>query len=94
MYKEEYSECTSIKGRFHQYFIFGKSVDCSQWKRDFENCVRWRDNHNSNALVKKKYYHYFNGIRSQSYVLSSQNRNLHLDCSYRFRVLRVEIAIA
>ena len=54
MYKEEYSECTSIKARFHQYFIFGKSVDCSQWKRDFENCVLWRDNHNSNALVKKK----------------------------------------
>lgn len=50
MYKEEYSECTSIKARFHQYFIFGKSVDCSQWKRDFENCVLWRDNHNSNAL--------------------------------------------
>lgn len=52
MYKEEYSECTSIKARFHQYFIFGKSVDCSQWKRDFQNCVHWRDEQNSDALVK------------------------------------------
>jgi hypothetical protein len=65
MYKEEYSECTSVKARFHQYFIFGKSVDCSQWKRDFENCVRWRDNHNSNALVKIKKKSQFICIRYQ-----------------------------
>lgn len=69
--KEEYSECTSIKARFHQYFIFGKSVDCLQWKRDFENCVQWRDNHNPNALVNKSQ---FICIRSQSYMFSSQNR--------------------
>jgi hypothetical protein len=55
MYKEEYSDCTSIKARFHQYFIFGKTVDCSQWKRDFDNCVRWKDKKNSSALVKIKF---------------------------------------
>jgi hypothetical protein len=41
MYKEEYDDCTSIKGRFHQYFIFGQSADCSQWKVDYDNCVRF-----------------------------------------------------
>ncbi|XP_023703164.1 UPF0545 protein C22orf39 homolog isoform X1 [Cryptotermes secundus] len=50
MYNEEYSDCTSIKARFHQYFIYGETIDCSQWKRDFNSCVRWRDEHNSNAL--------------------------------------------
>lgn len=79
MYKEEYSECTSIKARFHQYFIFGKSVDCSQWKRDFENCIHWRDNHNSNALVKKKKANLL-ALEVNHILLSSQNRELHLDC--------------
>ncbi|PSN39173.1 hypothetical protein C0J52_20383 [Blattella germanica] len=50
LYKEEYSDCTSIKARFHQYFIHGESVDCSQWKRDYDNCVRWENNKNSKAL--------------------------------------------
>ncbi|XP_055859360.1 UPF0545 protein C22orf39 homolog [Episyrphus balteatus] len=43
MYKEEYSDCTSIKARFHQYFVHGESVDCSQWLTDYENCVRYKD---------------------------------------------------
>lgn len=41
MYKEEYNDCTSIKARFHQYFIHGESIDCSQWKRDYDNCSRF-----------------------------------------------------
>uniref|UniRef100_A0A182M142 Synaptic plasticity regulator PANTS n=1 Tax=Anopheles culicifacies TaxID=139723 RepID=A0A182M142_9DIPT len=40
LYNEEYEDCTSIKGRFHQYFIHGESIDCNQWKRDFDNCLR------------------------------------------------------
>lgn len=43
MYKEEVSDCTSIKARFHQYFIHGESIDCTQWKRDYENCCRYED---------------------------------------------------
>ncbi|XP_066995567.2 synaptic plasticity regulator PANTS [Anabrus simplex] len=38
MYNEEYKDCTSIKARFHQYFIFGEILDCSQWKKDYNNC--------------------------------------------------------
>ncbi|XP_055540812.1 UPF0545 protein C22orf39 homolog [Wyeomyia smithii] len=44
VYSEEYDDCTSIKGRFHQYFIHGQSIDCTQWKRDFDNCVRFEKN--------------------------------------------------
>ncbi|KAF7276135.1 synaptic plasticity regulator PANTS [Rhynchophorus ferrugineus] len=42
-YDEEYSECTSFKVRFHQLFIFGKTLDCSQWKKDSVNCYKWVD---------------------------------------------------
>lgn len=41
-----------MKGRFHQYFIHGKSVDCNQWKHDFDNCVRYTDDKNFKAAVE------------------------------------------
>ena len=44
LYNEEYEDCTSVKARFHQYFIHGESIDCNQWKRDFDNCVRFEKN--------------------------------------------------
>ncbi|XP_071450818.1 synaptic plasticity regulator PANTS [Hetaerina americana] len=49
-YKEEYGDCTSIKGRFHQYFVYGSTVDCNQWGRDLDNCTRWDDSRDMKAL--------------------------------------------
>ncbi len=49
LYKEEYSDCKSIKGRFHQYFIHGESIDCLQWKRDYDNCTRYEENNDLKA---------------------------------------------
>ncbi|XP_037043917.1 UPF0545 protein C22orf39 homolog [Bradysia coprophila] len=43
LYKEEYNDCKSIKGRFHQYFIHGEAIDCLQWKRDYDNCSRYEE---------------------------------------------------
>ncbi|KAG5871997.1 hypothetical protein JTB14_030839 [Gonioctena quinquepunctata] len=43
VYDEEYSDCTSFKARFNQYFIFGKTLDCSQWKKDSINCYKWTE---------------------------------------------------
>ncbi|XP_068629844.1 synaptic plasticity regulator PANTS isoform X2 [Battus philenor] len=43
VYKDEYKECTSFRGRFHQYFIFGEPQDCKQWKKDYDNCCKWED---------------------------------------------------
>nr|CAD7412093.1 unnamed protein product [Timema poppensis] len=60
IYKEEYSDCTSIKARFHQYFIHGEMVDCSQWKKDFNNCSKWTLDQNIDAM--------------QDLVLSEQDR--------------------
>ncbi|XP_028129903.1 UPF0545 protein C22orf39 homolog [Diabrotica virgifera virgifera] len=57
IYDEEYSDCTSLKARFNQYFIFGKSIDCSQWKRDSINCYKWENDKDVNAaneLVKSE----------------------------------------
>lgn len=41
MYEEEYKDCKSLKSRFHQYFIHGESVDCHQWKHDYNSCLRY-----------------------------------------------------
>ncbi|KAG8194767.1 hypothetical protein JTE90_026407 [Oedothorax gibbosus] len=41
-YKEEYKDCKGFRARFHQYFIHGETVDCSQWKIDFDNCMQFR----------------------------------------------------
>lgn len=50
LYEEEYDDCNSIKGRFHQYFIHGESTDCLQWRRDYDSCVRYeRDNNDLRA---------------------------------------------
>ncbi|XP_057667099.1 UPF0545 protein C22orf39 homolog [Diorhabda carinulata] len=49
IYDEEYSDCTSLRARFNQYFIFGKTLDCSQWKRDSVNCYKWENNKDINA---------------------------------------------
>ncbi|XP_023946876.2 UPF0545 protein C22orf39 homolog [Bicyclus anynana] len=43
VYKDEYKECTSFRGRFHQYFIYGDTLDCNQWKKDYNNCCKWTD---------------------------------------------------
>ncbi|XP_021206473.1 uncharacterized protein LOC105842222 isoform X3 [Bombyx mori] len=41
IYEDEYDECTSFRARFHQYFIFGETLDCNQWKKDYDNCCKW-----------------------------------------------------
>ncbi|KAK1119260.1 hypothetical protein K0M31_013449 [Melipona bicolor] len=51
-YKEEYTDCTSIKGRFHQYFIYGEILDCKQWKIDYENCNLWTEHKNEKACYE------------------------------------------
>ncbi|XP_049867597.1 UPF0545 protein C22orf39 homolog [Pectinophora gossypiella] len=57
LYKDEYDECTSFRGRFHQYFIFGETLDCNQWKRDYDNCCKWVDNKDikaAEAVIKSE----------------------------------------
>ncbi|XP_043250381.1 UPF0545 protein C22orf39 homolog [Colletes gigas] len=41
VYKEEYDDCRSISARLHQHFIFGKLLECTQWKTDYHNCYVW-----------------------------------------------------
>ncbi|CAH0721866.1 unnamed protein product, partial [Brenthis ino] len=57
IYKDEYDECTSYKARFHQYFIYGESLDCNPWKRDYDNCRKWVDNKDvkaAQAVIKSE----------------------------------------
>ncbi|XP_025090765.1 UPF0545 protein C22orf39 homolog isoform X2 [Pomacea canaliculata] len=42
IYQEEFMDCKSLKGRFHQYYINGTSSDCEGWRRDYQNCFKFR----------------------------------------------------
>ncbi|XP_067631638.1 synaptic plasticity regulator PANTS isoform X2 [Eurosta solidaginis] len=53
VYRDEYDDCTSIKARFHQYFIFGESVDCSQWKKDYDNCKRYQESNGNDVAASE-----------------------------------------
>lgn len=59
LYKEEYDDCRSFKARFHQYFIYGKDSDCSQWLTDFKNCERYQESNGNDiesggAIIKSE----------------------------------------
>jgi len=40
--KTELKECKRVKGRFHQYFIYGHTLDCDHWQRDYQTCLLFR----------------------------------------------------
>lgn len=66
MYKEEHKECRSIRGRFHQYFVFGELLDCTQWKIDYDNCYLWNKYNNEKAyedLVNSEKTRRFNRLK-------------------------------
>lgn len=83
LYKEEYSDCKSIKGRFHQYFIDGESKDCLQWKRDYDNCSRYEEKNDlkaAHAVVqseedRRKQRFKGNTLRSSTANIMSQNKH-------------------
>ncbi|XP_012235750.1 synaptic plasticity regulator PANTS [Linepithema humile] len=57
VYKDEYDDCTSIRARFNQYFIFGQMLDCNQWNTDYRNCYQWRKYNSDeayNELIKSE----------------------------------------
>jgi len=41
VYKDEYKNCTAIRGRFHQFYVHGKALDCSTWEENFQDCKLW-----------------------------------------------------
>lgn len=41
VYKDEYKDCKSWRGRFNQYFIYGETLSCDQWQEDNNNCFKW-----------------------------------------------------
>lgn len=49
MYDEEYKDCKSFQARFQQYFVYGETQDCLQWKRDYENCIKFEDSRDLKA---------------------------------------------
>jgi len=40
-YREELKSCKSLRGRFHQFYVHGKALDCSDWEASFDDCKAW-----------------------------------------------------
>lgn len=53
-YKDELWDCRSFKARFHQYFVAGEMSDCSNWKQDLDNCRKWEDSQDLEAVVSSE----------------------------------------
>ncbi|OQR74055.1 UPF0545 protein C22orf39-like [Tropilaelaps mercedesae] len=49
-YSDEFKDCTSLKARLHQRFIYGEFINCEQWRTDAENCMKWRNAKDVQAL--------------------------------------------
>ncbi|KAL8577545.1 hypothetical protein ACOMHN_023518 [Nucella lapillus] len=43
IYLEEYSDCASYKGRFHQYYTQGSYADCERWQQNYKKCLQFRN---------------------------------------------------
>ncbi|XP_031631321.1 UPF0545 protein C22orf39 homolog [Contarinia nasturtii] len=53
IYKDEFKECKSFKGRFNQYYVFGEYLNCDQWRDDYNNCQKhsWFDDKEAGTSV-------------------------------------------
>ena len=49
-YKELYKSCKSIRGRMHQYYVYGELFDCSEHKRHFKSCLSYRKTNDIDLL--------------------------------------------
>ncbi|XP_064613490.1 synaptic plasticity regulator PANTS-like [Liolophura sinensis] len=52
MYYEEYADCSSLRGKFYHHYHYGHQVDCSKWKEDHKNCIRYRENPSPEIAMK------------------------------------------
>lgn len=77
-YKDEFKECNSFHGKLHQYFIFGKTLDCQQWKTDYNNCLALRKNPaDMEALVSRLHLLTSNNNDCfQSQVIESEEKRI------------------
>ena len=52
--RNDISWISAWKARYHQLYTCGYEKDCSQWEKDYQNCVEYRTNGNLEALVCTK----------------------------------------
>lgn len=49
-YREMYKDCSSIRSRIQQYYVFGDLTDCSQHTNNYDNCNKYRKTKNPDLL--------------------------------------------
>ncbi|XP_053181676.1 UPF0545 protein C22orf39 homolog [Scomber japonicus] len=48
-YWSEFRHCKSLWNRFHNYYTYGTSPSCRQWKEDYNSCKEWEKYKNTEA---------------------------------------------
>lgn len=49
-YQELLKSCKSLRGRLHQYYVYGELFDCGENKKNFEDCLFYRKTKDPSAL--------------------------------------------
>lgn len=49
-YKELLKSCKSVKGRLHQYYVYGELFDCNDLKQNYQSCLDYRKTKNIDEL--------------------------------------------
>uniref|UniRef100_A0A6G1SEM9 Synaptic plasticity regulator PANTS n=1 Tax=Aceria tosichella TaxID=561515 RepID=A0A6G1SEM9_9ACAR len=51
-YRELFSSCKSIRGRIHQYYVYGELLDCSPNQDNYNACLNYRKTKDLKFLSK------------------------------------------
>lgn len=49
-YREMLRECKSIRGRLHQYYVYGELLDCQPHKDNYDHCLQYRKSKDFSVL--------------------------------------------
>uniref|UniRef100_A0A0B6YZX2 Synaptic plasticity regulator PANTS n=1 Tax=Arion vulgaris TaxID=1028688 RepID=A0A0B6YZX2_9EUPU len=57
IYNEEYRDCKTLLSRFYQHYIYGRQSDCTAWRTDYDNCMKYRNSKDlqaAEAVIKSE----------------------------------------
>ena len=51
-YRDEYKSCKSIRGRLHQFYVYGRILDCADWENNVADCKAWNKYKDREAALR------------------------------------------
>ena len=52
VYKDEYTRCSSFRGKLQMYYVNGKITSCEDWKKSYDDCKLWQNNADVDAATR------------------------------------------